>query len=73
MIIRVALVLCRLAMDAHPSDGAEMKTSQIALRGRVSTIMLVGVFYSFGCPHINLWVAANLWNPSSFASLVFPF
>jgi hypothetical protein len=31
MIARVALVLCRLAVDAHPSDGAKLKTSKIAL------------------------------------------
>jgi hypothetical protein len=55
MIARVALVLRRLAMDVHPSDGATMKIFKITLQGvRVSTTMLVGVFSSFGCPHINL-------------------
>jgi hypothetical protein len=38
MIARVALVLCRLAVDAHPSDGAELKTSKIALEGHVSLL-----------------------------------
>jgi hypothetical protein len=54
MIAGVTLVLRKLAVDVHPSDGATVKISEIAIRGRVSTIMLVGVFYSFGCPHINL-------------------
>jgi hypothetical protein len=39
MIASVALVLGRLAVDAHPSDGATTTNSQSALRGRVSTIM----------------------------------
>jgi hypothetical protein len=38
MISRVALVLRRLAVDAHPSNGTTMKTSQIALQGCVSTL-----------------------------------
>jgi hypothetical protein len=38
------LVLRRLAMDAHMYDGATIKTSKIALRGCVFTIMLVRVF-----------------------------
>jgi hypothetical protein len=38
MIVRVALVLCGLAMDAHSFDGATM-TSQSALGGRVFSIM----------------------------------
>jgi hypothetical protein len=38
MIARVALVLCRLAVDAHLSDGAELKTSKIALEGHVSLL-----------------------------------
>jgi hypothetical protein len=38
MIARVVLVLRRLAVDVHPSNGAEMKTFKIALRGRVSLL-----------------------------------
>jgi hypothetical protein len=44
MIAGITLVLRILAVDAHSSDGAMIKTSEIALRERVSTIMLVGVF-----------------------------
>jgi hypothetical protein len=40
MIAGVALVLRRLAVDAHPSNGATMKTSQIALRKCVSLLCL---------------------------------
>jgi hypothetical protein len=36
MIPRVASVLCSLAVDAHPSDGATMTNSQSALWGPVS-------------------------------------
>jgi hypothetical protein len=38
MITRVALVLHRLAVDAHPSDGAELKTSKISLEGHESLL-----------------------------------
>jgi hypothetical protein len=38
MIARVALVLCRFAVDVHPSDGATMKTSQIAFGGQLLQI-----------------------------------
>jgi hypothetical protein len=38
MIARVVFVLCRLAVDAHPSDGAELKTSKITLEGLVSLV-----------------------------------
>jgi hypothetical protein len=31
MIARVVLVLRKLAVDAHPSDGAELKISKITL------------------------------------------
>jgi hypothetical protein len=31
MIARVVLELRRLVVDAHPSDGAKLKTSEIAL------------------------------------------
>jgi hypothetical protein len=39
MIARVALVLRRLVVDAHPSGGATTKNSQCVLRGRVSSVM----------------------------------
>jgi hypothetical protein len=39
MIARVALVLCRLAVDAHPSDGENLKTSNFALKGHVSLVI----------------------------------
>jgi hypothetical protein len=38
MIARVAFVLRKLAVDAYPSDGVELKTSKIALEGRVSLL-----------------------------------
>jgi hypothetical protein len=38
MIARVALELLRLAVDAHPSDSVELKTSKIALEGLVSLL-----------------------------------
>jgi hypothetical protein len=38
MIARVALELHRLAVDAHPFDGVELKTSKIALEERVSLV-----------------------------------
>jgi hypothetical protein len=38
MIARVALVLRRLAVDAHPSNGVELKTSKITLEGLVSIV-----------------------------------
>jgi hypothetical protein len=38
MIAKVALELHRLEVDAHPSDGAEMKTSQIDLEGLISLV-----------------------------------
>jgi hypothetical protein len=44
MIARLALVIHRFAVDAHPSDGVGTKTSKIALRRHVSSIMLVGYF-----------------------------
>jgi hypothetical protein len=39
MIARVALELRRLAVDVHPSDGANLKTSKIALEGHVSLVI----------------------------------
>jgi hypothetical protein len=39
MIARVALVLHRLAVDKHPSDGAMKTISQSALQGCASSIM----------------------------------
>jgi hypothetical protein len=38
MIARVVLELRSLAVDAHPSDGAELKSSEIALVGHVSLV-----------------------------------
>jgi hypothetical protein len=38
MIARVALYPRRLAVDVHPSDGVELKTSKIALEGLVSLV-----------------------------------
>jgi hypothetical protein len=38
MVTIVAMVLRKLAVDAHPSDGAKMKTSEIALWGHVSLL-----------------------------------
>jgi hypothetical protein len=37
-MIGVALELHRLAVDVHPSDGAELKTSKISLEGLVSLV-----------------------------------
>jgi hypothetical protein len=39
MIARVALELRRLAVDALPSDGAELKTSNFSLEGHVSLVI----------------------------------
>jgi hypothetical protein len=38
MIARVALVLRRLAVDAHPSNGTELKTSKFSHKGLVSLV-----------------------------------
>jgi hypothetical protein len=38
MNARVALELRRLAVDAHPSGGSELKTSKFALAGLVSQV-----------------------------------
>jgi hypothetical protein len=38
MIARVVLELRMLAEDVHLSDGAELKTSEIALEGLVSLV-----------------------------------
>jgi hypothetical protein len=55
MIARIALMLRRLACASirwwYNEDFWNCPL------GRVSTILLVGVFYSFGCPYINLWDA----------------
>jgi hypothetical protein len=38
MIVRVALVLRRLAVDVHPYEDAELKTSKIVLERLVSLV-----------------------------------
>jgi hypothetical protein len=38
MITRAVLELSRLAVDAHPSDGAELKTSKISIERLVSLV-----------------------------------
>jgi hypothetical protein len=38
MITKFALELCRLAVDVHSSNGVELKTSKIALKGLVSLV-----------------------------------
>jgi hypothetical protein len=40
MIARVALELRRLEVDAHPSDGAHMKTSKFALGPCIPSYLL---------------------------------
>jgi hypothetical protein len=39
MMARVALELHRLAMNAHLSDGANLKTSKFSLEGHVSLVI----------------------------------
>jgi hypothetical protein len=71
MITRVVLVLRRLAVDAHPSDGAELKTSEIALEWLVSLVASNGslVFWLPPYKHFSCGMATNSWNPSSFPFL----
>jgi hypothetical protein len=69
MIARVALVLRRVAVDAHPSDGAELKTSKIALERLVSLVTSKGslVFLLPPYKHLSCGMVANSWNTSSFS------
>ena len=76
MIAKLAWSSSGVAVDAHPSDGDSTKIPEIALRGRVSYYYVIGVVWSFGAAHIYSmeWeMAANSWNPSSFALWFFPF
>jgi hypothetical protein len=41
------------AVAGHPSDGAMMRSSQSALRGRLCYFHVIGVVSSFSCLHIN--------------------
>jgi hypothetical protein len=68
MIARVALVLCRLAVDVHPPNGVELKTSEIALEGLVSLVASKGslVFWLPPYKHLSCGTETNSWNPSSF-------
>jgi hypothetical protein len=70
MIARVALVLRRLAVDKHPSDGAMKAISQSALRGVYLLLCNRGSFV-FRFPPYKLRgerMTAISWNPSLFAS-----
>jgi hypothetical protein len=75
MIARVALVLRRLAVDAHPSNGAELKTSKIALEGLVSLVASKGslVFWLPPYKDMSCGVVVNSWNTNSFSLCYFPF
>jgi hypothetical protein len=71
MIARVALVLCRLAVDAHPSDGAMTTISQSALRGCVCLLLCNRSSFVFRLPPYKLRgerMTTISWNSSSFTS-----
>jgi hypothetical protein len=74
MIARVALEVHSLGVDVHLSDGAELKTSKIALEGLVSLVASKGslVFLLPRYKHLSCGMAANSWNPSSFPFVIFP-
>jgi hypothetical protein len=71
MIARVVLVLRRLAVDVHPSDGVELKTPKFPLRGVYLSYASRGslVFQLPPYKHLSCGMATNSWNPSSFALL----
>jgi hypothetical protein len=50
MIARVALVLCRLAVDAHPSDDVELKNSEISLGGGIVVVVAVATAWGVVLP-----------------------
>jgi hypothetical protein len=61
----------QVAVAGHPSDGESFKSSKTALDGLVSVVVREG-YLDFRLPPYNPRgerMAANSWNPSSFAFL----
>jgi hypothetical protein len=65
------LELHRLAVDAHPSDGANLKTSKFALEVHVSLVIYGSlVIWLPPYKHFMRWMGATYWNPSSFPFVI---